>query len=299
MKVFFNQQQPIQYKPNLPAFRSAKPIKQLSNDVFVRTDFLSQPSNKILSSIKHSLKNIENYIGRGGSAEVYRIENTNYCVRVPLDATKKMYERFTHRVSKEDKINHTVAKLGEGATIMPIIEGYTFCSREITNSDAAKMVEEMPIEAFKKLFMQIYTAESTSDLRFDSGWKNIIINPKERTLTAIDFWKPTEDAPKNRSEILSCIFSALGNTPMTTLEQQRILAGKLFLTGISILSEHPEIKPEECGFNKLLNGLEDKAIIDNRNYVKVFRKNLKKIDFGAEKIIKALVKQLFGVESNA
>lgn len=299
MKVFFNQQQPIQYKLNLSAFRSAKPIKQLSNDVFVRTDFLSQPTNKIFSSIKRSIKNMDNFLGRGGSAEVYKIEGTNYCVRIPIDASKKMYNKFTRILSQEDKFNHTAAKLGEGATIMPIIEGYTFCSKEITNREAANMVEAMPIEAFKKLFMQIYTAEKTSELRFDSGWRNVIINPKEQTLTAIDFWKPTEDAPKNRSEILSSIFSALGNTPMTTSEQQKTLAGKLFLTGISILSEHPEIKPEECGFMRLLNTLEDKYLIENPNYIKVFRKNLRNLGLGEQKVIKTLAKQLFGVESNA
>ena len=60
---------------------------------------------------------------------------------IPIDASKKMYNKFIRILSQEDKVNRTAAKLGASATIMPIIEGYTYGDGGITDKESATEIK--------------------------------------------------------------------------------------------------------------------------------------------------------------
>lgn len=193
-----------------------------------KEDLLLQDDKTIIKNVKKAIRK-ENSIGRGGEAEVYKIPNTKYCVRVPHDSFDKLGKVVDKNISPQEIVNHTVAKLANGVSIMPIIDGFTFCSKDITNEKVAKMVEQMPQSAFNKLLKQVCEAYNY-DMAFDTGWKNIIINPVNKTLTAIDF-VPADDVVSG-DRILNKVYLSLTNNPDTTLAQRKICAGK-FLTALA------------------------------------------------------------------
>ena len=280
-----------------PVFQGYKPLK---NHINSDSEFLSLPKKDIFEKIKTSLTNNQNRMGRGGDAEVWKIEDSDYCIRIPHDSFGKIFSGFSRHLTREDRANHTVLKLGQKATIMPIIKGYTFGDNDTENKKVAKMIEEMPVEAFTELFKQIKTAEHNSNLSFDIGMQNIIINPKTKTMTAIDFFKSPEHLFKN--EIFCGIFESLCRSNLSSLEQMRNCAGKLMLAALSIQKTNPEMKPFESGFYEFITKLKNNNIVENPTYIQILLKNIEKLEQGkdktkAEKVIVTLVKQLFGVSS--
>lgn len=232
------------------SFRSSKP----------KSEFLDLPRKEIYAKIQNSLKNLENKLGFGGSAEVWKIEGTDYCVRIPYSAYGRLNSGFTRNLTKQDKANHAVAKMSEGVTIMPLIKGYTYFSKEVTNNEVTEYIEDMPQEAFTNLFKQAMEAHYCG-LKFDTGWKNVIVNPETQTLTAIDFYKPFDGVFNER--LLSEIYLSLTAIPANTQEQRRIIAGKLLLAPIDILLNEPEYKIDlkECGFPRFLDTLEENRVL--------------------------------------
>ena len=92
---------------------------------------LDLPKDEVLKLVKQSI-NPKNGIGIGGEADVYSIPDTDFCVRlIGLDGDTSSYatryKDFTTDFSKDltpqDKANHIVIKLGNGASIMRKIEG--------------------------------------------------------------------------------------------------------------------------------------------------------------------------------
>lgn len=68
-------------------FHSRTFTSTLQKDVFVKNskqEFLSLPSEEIIKKIEESLKNIKNKLGTGAEANVWRIKNSSYCVRIPI-----------------------------------------------------------------------------------------------------------------------------------------------------------------------------------------------------------------------
>ncbi|MBD5403349.1 hypothetical protein HDR58_11215 [bacterium] len=286
----------------------------LNNDVVTfcsnSNDFLSLPPKQIFSRIKASLKDSENKLGVGGEAEVWKIKDTDYCVRIPHDSFEKYRTKFSLVLSEQDKVNHTVAKLGGGATIMPVIKGYTFCSPNITNKEVAKMIELMPQKAFDSLLIQVCNAKKAG-LTMDPGWKNIIVNPENQTLSAIDFCKVGEDFDFNKS-IINQIYCSLANNPATNNEQRKICAGKTLLAVINTCNNGSKMNIDlsQMGFERFVYHLKYHGLVSNDRYLKMLETHLKGLEnssmknlkypenfnefFNHQKIIKVLVKQLFG-----
>lgn len=288
---------------NKPRFCAAKLKPALNKDTFFRTepqDFLSLPTKEVFSRIKKSIKKSENKLGRGGEADVWKIEDSSYCIRIPVDSIGKFAGLIDKNLTNNDKVNHVVAKLNGGVTIMPIIEGCTFCSDNVKDDDVAKMIEKMPIESYKNLIRQIYNAESMTDMVFDSGWKNIIINSDKMSMTAIDFYK-TKDRDIFANQILSSIYASLANNPSTTFEQKQTCAGKLILASTQLIKDE-KLDLSKFGLNRFLSELKNQKILDNSNYIKLIKNNFEILSrsnsnnaSGAYKILVTLMKQLLNV----
>lgn len=286
-----------------PSFRSSVIKDSLPKDVFTKSsksNFLAQPTKEIIKKIKQALESISNKLGFGGEAEVWKIGDSGYCVRIPRRATMTDGLALSKDLKKQDKVNHVVAKFSNGITIMPIIKGFTFYSQNVGDEKVARMIENMPVESFIDLIEQAISAERKTKLVFDSGPKNIIVNPDMNKMTAIDFYK-TNDEFIFSNQILRSIYSSLTGNLVTTKEQKQKCAGKIILAIIPIL-EKQKSNYRVLGMENFVNLLHKQNIVDNANYANVLRINLKKLRnpdskeyVGGVKILKTLVKQLFNV----
>ncbi len=294
--------------------------KTLTKDTvsFGHNDLLSCPKEEIAQRIREALKSPQlTYIGSGGSAEVFKIPKSDYCVRIIYqndDYTSSTPEilrqknlKINFNLSEQDKINHVVGKF-KGGTIMKYIEGTPVLNPAMTQGhidEISKQIEEMPVESFHKLLQQICHAYQ-HDMMFDCSWNNVIVNPKNKTLTAIDFYKPE---CIEISHPFCHIFSGLTHS-RTTLEQKKNIAGKILTAGL--MEVEPNHKPcldiRDFDYYKFLYKLRDQNVIESKNYtellVKLFEdiECLKLRDLHGEdvsrilkskiKIVKALIKQL-------
>ncbi len=200
MQVIFN---PLKSIPNVNRYQDNsnknKTYLQTKPDVvsFSARDFLSLPEDVIFERIIKSVNNPENLIGTGSSAEVYKIENTSYCVRIPYDEETKKDEYyminccsdFNLNVLDKDKVNHVVARLGGGATIMKKINGSPVLDIKTNAEGAIKSaikVSKLPLSAYCDLLHQIADAYK-QDMVFDAYGTNVIADTQN--LVAIDFNK--------------------------------------------------------------------------------------------------------------
>lgn len=297
---------PITYnKPIQPSFKSFSFKKLLNKDVFVKTaepDLLSLPQEKIFQVINKSINSSKNKLGSGSEATVWRIVDTNYCVRVPHNNSEPIDSKFDTNLTDSDKVNHTLIKLGGEATIMPIISGISFCcDSEQKDKKVVELIEKMPITAYEKLIKQVIDAES-KNMSFDPGWKNIIVNNEPPALTAIDFYK---DFNSGRPRTLGKIFTCLAFPRPTTDKQQQTCIGKLYLAALSLMEKNPQIPFEKFGFDSLLDYLADFRLASS-GYCKVIEANVNSLESAdskqknfAIKVLKALVKQIFDVASDS
>ncbi|MBE7713047.1 MAG: hypothetical protein E7Z87_04825 [Cyanobacteria bacterium SIG26] len=305
---------PIQFnRPNYTQqYQAVRFHPQLNADIVCFTgkeeqDLLLQDDKTILRRIKKAIKK-ENSLGRGGEAEVYKIPNTKYCVRVPHDAFDIVGNFVDKEITPKDTINHTVAKLDNNITIMPYIEGYTFCSSNIKNEQVAKMIEEMPQAAVNNLFRQVCEAHNNK-LAFDTGWKNIIVDPINKKLTAIDF--VSTDVAFSNDKILNKVYLSLTNNPDTTKQQRKTFAGK-WLTAIAENLEfhkNPIDDIEALGLKDFHKILKSHKLLDKTEYYTTLKNILTYIESsklkesygldiepylnGQIKVLKSLIAQLF------
>ncbi len=271
-------------KITIPAeFRGLKLCPALDKDTvsFKTLDLLQLPKKKIFEKIDKSIKNRENFIGSGGEAIVYRIDDTDYCVRLNKDFIKDYKKSFSLKLREEDKINHVVARLGKGSSIMKYIEGYPVLSfsrskAQPPSDEIAKMIAELPEAAFNKLFKQICHAKD-NQMIFDCNWTNVIVNPKEKTLTAIDFYKMIPDMPETVRP-LDYIFASLVHME-TTLEQKKKYAGKLLLAALEELkpSVKPCLNPSEFGFGGFIYKLKNSYEVNLGKFEDILVKTLSEI----------------------
>ena len=205
------------YKYNNPHYRNfSTPLKQ-DTVCFKSRDFLDLPKEEILKRIKASIIP-ENFLGQGTEAEVYRIKDTNYCIRIPYWAQKNYNRSFSKELSPFDKVNHVVAKLGGGASVMKYFDGEIPKWHMHNNHERYKFQEkisEMPVKSYSELLHQIANAID-NEMLFDFSGGNLIVDSKQKKLTAIDFFGVTDNPRpvKPLSEmysILTC-YGSLQNT---------------------------------------------------------------------------------------
>ncbi len=276
-------------------------------------DLLKLSENEILEKIKTSIADNKNYLGEGGDAIVYKIPDTDYCVRLNKDTFENYKFHLNFKLNERDKVNHVVAKLGHGSSIMKYIEGspvFTPFMRDKKAKEIASIIEQMPTQAYKKLFYQICDAHKLG-MMFDCSWPNVIINSKNNTMTAIDFYKSEESINP-----LRYIYSALV-TEHTTLKQRQNCAGKLFAIALDEFKpgKKPHIAPMDFDFYRFIYSLGGEnctmQVIENPKYIKLLVSNFEKLETlkyseirnidvksqlnASLKVLKSLIKQLFGI----
>lgn len=278
---------------------------------FGHKDLLTEKENTIHEILQNSF-NTKNLIGEGGEATVYKIANTGYCLRLVHEDNMKIPQKINFTISEQDKINHVVAKLGSnGSSIMKFIEGTPVWAYNMTLREKQEIAEEiskMPVNSFHKLIKQISHAY-THDMMFDCNWSNVIVNPKTKTITAIDFNKM--DYPEQLN-LLNYTYTSLTHAD-TSLAQKKTCAGKIFLAGLKEFEPKtkPCLNPIDFDFNKFVHKLYDQKILNNENYRKILTElfssicdlkykeiqnpnNISELNEKL-KIAKSLIKQLFNV----
>lgn len=171
-----------------PQIRLTPPLKH-DTVCFKSRDFLDLPEKEILKQIKDSVVP-QNFLGQGTEAEVYRIKDTDYCVRIPYIAQDFYQSRFSKELTPVDKVNHTVAKLGYGATVMKYFDGEIPKWHMHNNHERYKFQEkiaEMPTKSYSDFLHQIANAID-NEMLFDFSGGNLIVNTEKQKLTAIDFF---------------------------------------------------------------------------------------------------------------
>ncbi|MCM1339489.1 MAG: hypothetical protein NC191_07465 [Muribaculaceae bacterium] len=275
------------------------------------SDLLSLSDSEITKRIKLALNNGD-ILGEGGEAVVYKIPDSNYCVRRRHHISEPecclRVRSFTRNVTAQDKVNHVVAKIGKNITVMPIIEGVPVKSVFMSENECSKIaaqIESFPQSAFQSLLRQISEAYD-KDMMWDCNWSNLIVNPSKKSLTAIDFYKNTEEeAPSH----LAYMFAGLVHD-LTTEKQCKIYAEKIMNAGMEEFK--PGVTPccsfDNFGFSDFIREIDDLELFENKNYIKLLYKitynirDLKRREIlgenvtndlnGQIKVVKSIMRQL-------
>ena len=173
---------------------SLKPQLGCDSVCFRGCDLLDLPKEEVIKRVQESIKP-ENFLGQGTEAEVYRIKDTDYCVRIPY-VTGDMYaSNYTKELTPIDKLNHVRARLGFGASIMDYFDGVT--PKEFKNNDYYRnifqeKISNLPIKSYTDLLHQISNAID-NEMVFDFSGGNLIVDLKKQKLTAIDFYNLSDN----------------------------------------------------------------------------------------------------------
>lgn len=251
MQIIFQRISPIQVRKthSLLNVCNQKLRSQLGSDIVSfhgNNDLLDLPDELIFEKIKAAREDVSCFLGEGSEARVHKIPDTDYCVRFSYKDFDDI-DFFSHSGNKildrdlneSDKINHVVAKFGNCSTIMQHIEGKPIAATaaELRTAQCLKTVEEiakMPIESFNRFLKQICYAHS-NNMMFDNIWTNVIVNPRNKSITAIDFYK------NKYNEILNplCHMYVSLVPSCSTTKQRKIIANKILNAAID------EFKPAQ------------------------------------------------------
>ena len=157
------------------------PNKSECNITFGSLKLIYKSSKRIDEVVLQS-KNKHNKIGRGSEGTVYRIPGTEYCLKVFRDIRTKVLDKWTRKISEEEKVNHVLMKKGKKMQIMKYLNGK---SLEYKIPDE---VYSLPESSYRNLLRQISSANRCG-MYFDHIPSNIIYNPDKKSLTAIDFYR--------------------------------------------------------------------------------------------------------------
>lgn len=188
-------------KTNAPDSLQMKgPLEHDSVELSSKKDLLSLSPAEIKDAVWRSSKEPKNCLGFGAEAQVYKVEGTKYCVKIPYKSKSLKNSDISFSLNEKDRINHVVAKFSNGATLMRYVEGIPVSERitenKISAKDLDKMLLALPVSAFHNLFRQICHAKNNGMI-FDCSASNVIMNPKEKTLTAIDFYETDPEYPED------------------------------------------------------------------------------------------------------
>ncbi len=229
---------------------------------FKGVDLMSLPEADVLEKVRNSVLP-ENFLGAGIEAEVYRIKDTNYCVRIPYLSQDIYLSDFTKKLTPTDKVNHVVAKLGFGASVMKFFDGIIpkwYINNSSRRYQLQEKIAEMPIKSYSELLHQIAGAID-NEMLFDFSGGNLIVDTERQKLTAIDFYG-IQDNPRPirpMTEIYS-VLTCYGSEEKTG----KIIYDKIIDAGLE------EFKPDNipCMDIELFdfNGLVLKRNSDNNSF---------------------------------
>lgn len=242
-------------------------------DVFNSTmsDLLKLPAETILSVAKETIKKNEPF-HFGAESVVYRIPETQYALLVPHGKTVGNYASVSFDLSDKERINHFVAKLGNKIYLKKFVEGFTtrapytekatpFGMISVADDAAQKTVNEhvqnLTPDSFENLYNQIFKAMN-NDLTYDCFGENLILNPKTKTLTAIDF------DPMEKGFKFNPIAEIYHSFSLNEEKEQKVLLDKIIAGFLqSITNKHCPLKD----FSKIKIAM----VSDEYNLFKEFR----------------------------
>ena len=214
---------------------------------FCSRNLLTKKSNEITDTILEVIKNKANFIGEGCEGNVYKIPDTNYCVKLfkkePLD-----FGEWNLNIKPYERVNHVLAKAENNAVIMRYIDGIPF--HKVKNE-----IDKVPEKSIRNLIIQVANANDEA-MMFDGASSNIIYNPKDKSLKAIDFYADYIDE-FSTARPLSQIFASLSlkaNTDEAKAINRR-LGGKMLniILGEITKERLPEFPVDKVDMNRLLN----------------------------------------------
>lgn len=181
------------------------PVRKSEYDTvsFSSKNILTKEGKEITKLVSAAVNDSKNLIGKGSEGSVYKIPDTDYCVKI-LHGKTSDFKNWRFNMYPNDEVNHIVAKSEDGAVIMKHIKGTTLKYGQIPDE-----VYDLPDESYINLLKQINDAHKKY-MVFDSVPRNIIYNSEDKSLTAIDFLK--EDNFKYYAYTpLNDVFNALKN----------------------------------------------------------------------------------------
>lgn len=215
------------YKPDTVSFTSA--------------NLLAKSSDEISEAVTSAVEDEDNYIGQGKDGKVYRIPDTEYCVKI-FRGSDMNFEKWQKSVYPSEEVNHIVAKAGNGDVIMRYIKGQPLHYRKVSDE-----IYDLPVQSYKRLLKQVCDANKKR-MVFDNNPPNIIYNPEDKSLTAIDFYD--EDYEKyNEISPFSQVFKCLKSKYFTPHDKylNRKLGGKLLSI---VVDELTDDKPFDIFMNR-------------------------------------------------
>lgn len=212
--------------------RKTTPLRPFAYDSvsFTSKNLLTKSSDEITEVVKAAISDGRNYIGKGTKGEVYKIPDTKYCVKLRYDNGTDFGE-WDKLIYPNQQVNHIVAKAENKAVIMKHIEGESLHwgrePREIYN---------LPPQSYKNLLKQLSEAHKRY-MVFDDAQTNIIYNPKDKSLTAIDFYDENSIRPRDFTpitDVFTCLMAKGNSDEDKSVNRQ--LCGKLMNLVVDELS---------------------------------------------------------------
>lgn len=272
-------------KGSVPSFGSCSLERVPNEDVFLQnhTDFLKMPKNLILQKIKNSVNKDSTFLASGREARVYKIEDEPYCVRVPLHNRGLIIdvgESLDFNITNQDKVNHVVAKLDNGITLLQYIEGENLFKSFNSN------VLNLNKDAYKSLIKQISVAFN-NDMLCDATPANLIYYERNKTLTFVDFYNYQEYLNVKEARPLNKISSAI---LFNYAEKDEKILKKFVCTLMDVALDEfkfgvtPQLPVDQYDFNEFLTKMNnlltskfDTKSHNNKHLLSIYLDDLKKL----------------------
>ena len=177
-------------------YNNLKLNPQLKYDTvcFRGSDLLDLSEQEVMKRIHESV-NYKYFIGQGTEAEVYRIKDSNYCVRIPYISGEMYSANYSKNLTPIDKINHVRAKLGFGAAILDYFDGITpkeYKNNVYSRNIFQEKISQFPLKSYTELLHQIANAID-NEMIFDFSGGNLIVDLEKQKMTAIDFYNISDN----------------------------------------------------------------------------------------------------------
>lgn len=254
---------------------SAKEMKYcswLSSDTYSirRTkDLLNLPESLIKQKICEAAATP--LIGKGKTGKVYRVPDTNYAVKINnnINLSEVKNKKLSFDITPQEKGNHIVAKLDDDISIMKYIDG-----EELTGQFSVK---DFKVPELKNYIRHLHL-QAQNGMRLDKGGKNTRFNPKNGSLTPLDFYL---NPPAKKYEFLNDTFIQTYNCAKSPEEAEELLA-KIVSGYLDLLKDGTITKSFSGRMSANLGAVKDifktdKVLKSSKNFADELEPKLEKI----------------------
>lgn len=263
--------QPIQKYPQ-PAQNPYMRLQPLKRDTvnFTSKNLLSMSPDKITKAVQGAVRKNQE-IGYGSEGVVYKIPNSDYCVKVYNGEGVNNLGNWNLNVSSQDKINHVVARAENNSVIMKLIKGLPL------KSDKPDEIFDLPKQSYRNFLIQLSKAYDEC-MQFDNFSSNIIYNKEKKSLTAIDFFEPNPDIDfefQPLQDVFKCLKSR-GNTPKDKELNKKLGINLLSVVKNELENKEPEFYIDKWDVDGLLYDIYVSQDYEIPNKVKQLRREINK-----------------------